>query len=264
MVDEETLKKLKEKRIVVFMPAYNEEKNIGKVIESIPYFVDKTIVVDDCSQDKTGEVAKEKGAIVVRHEKNSGSGAGYKTGFKTASKYNPDIVVLIHSDGQHDPEDIIHVVKPILEGEAEYILGGRIEDMFKNMPVQRYIGNKVLSLMWSLGTGYWLKDALTGFHAISGEALKKLNIDRWADDFLVETNMLEDVVLNDIKIKEVPISFVNSEHAVSVVKPFKDGPAYFFASFGAIFRRIKKKVGFDVKIPDKSYRIWKTRKPSKF
>ncbi len=118
--------------------------------------------------------------------------------------------------------------------------------------------------MWSLATGYWLKDALTGFHAISGYALKKLNIDRWANDFLVETNMLEDVVLNDIKIKEVSIKCVDSEFAVSVVKPLKDGPAYFFASFGAIGRRIKKKIGFDVKIPDESYRIWKTRKPSKF
>src|SRR3989344_606250 len=263
-MDEETMRQLKGKKIIVFMPAYNEEKNIGKVIGSIPDFVDKTIVVDDCSPDNTGKIAKEKGAIVVRHEKNSGSGAGYKTGFKTALKYNPNIVVLIHSDGQHDPADIINVVKPILNGEAEYVLGGRIENMFKNMSVQRYIGNKILSFMWSLGTGYWLKDALTGFHAISGESLKKLNIDRWANDFLVETNMLEDVVLNDIKIKEVPISCVHSEYAVSVVKPFKDGPAYFFASFGAVFRRIKKKAGFDVKIPDKSYRIWKTRRPSKF
>ena len=263
-MNEEIIKQLKEKKIIVFMPAYNEEKNIGKVIENIPDFVDKILVIDDCSQDNTGKIAREKGAIVIRHEKNSGSGAGYKTGFKTALKYNPEIVVLIHSDGQHDPEDIIEVINPILKGEAEYILGGRIDNMFKNMPVQRYIGNKVLSFMWSLATGYNFKDALTGFHAISGDALKKLNINRWANDFLVETNMLEDVVLNDIKIKEVAVKCVHSEGAVSVVKPLKDGSAYFFASFGATFRRFKKILGFDIQIPDKSYRVWKTRKPSKF
>ena len=263
-MDKEILRHLKKKRIIVFMPAYNEEKNIGNVIERIPDIVDKIIVVDDCSQDNTKKLAEKMGAIVIRHEKNSGSGAGYKTGFKTALKYNPDIVVLIHSDGQHDPGDIIKVVSPILKGEAEYILGGRIENMFKNMPVQRYIGNKVLSFMWSLATGYNLKDALTGFHAISGESLRKLNIDRWANDFLVETNMLEDVVLNNIKIKEMPVKCVHSENAVSVVKPFKDGPAYFFASFGAILRRVKKMMGFKVIIPDNSYRVWKTRKPSNF
>src|SRR3989344_3912361 len=116
-MDEGTRGQLKGKKIIVFMPAYNEEKNIGKVIENIPDFVNKTIVVDDCSSDNTGKIAKEKGAIVV----------------------------LIHSDGQHDPADIINVVKPILKGEAGYILGGRVDNMFKNMPMLRYIGNKVLS-----------------------------------------------------------------------------------------------------------------------
>jgi len=260
---EEVLKILNKKKVIAFMPAFNEEKRIGETLKKIPPFIYKTLVINDGSIDKTEEIAKKMGAVVINHEKNSGAGAAYKTGFKKSLELNPDYVVLVHSDGQHDPEEILDILEPLVDNRAGYTLGARLKGRLENMPFTRYVGNRIISILWSLATGYSLNDALTGFHAITPDALKKLNIDRWSNDYMVETDILEDVVLNDIKIEEVPIKCIY-KGSVSLVKPLKDGRDYCMRALGGTLRRIKKKLGFKVIIPDSTNRIWKPGKPSKF
>ena len=109
-------------KVVAFMPAYNEAPRIGKVIDGTRKHADEVIVVDDCSEDNTVDVAGEHGAIVVRHERNMGSGAAYKDGFRKALEREADTIVLLHSDGQHDPDEIPLLLEPVHRGEAEYIL----------------------------------------------------------------------------------------------------------------------------------------------
>lgn len=255
--------KLKRKKVVAVMPAFNEAGRVEKVIEAMPEFIWKVVVVDDGSTDGTNRLCQERGAVVVRHEKNLGSGSGYKDGFRKALELGADIIVLLHSDGQHDPAEIIDVVAPIIEDHAEFTLGCRLKGRGETMPLPRLIGNRALTWLWSVAVGRRLEDALTGFHAVTADALRKLHIDRWANDYLVETDMLEDVLLSDIPIAQVPTQCIYKGE-VSLVEPFKDGRAYALMALGALYRRSKKKLGFPVMVPDHSYRVWKSRKPSKF
>lgn len=228
-------------KIIAFMPAYNEEKFIGKVIDEIPRCVDKIIVVDDNSKDKTVEVSKKHGAIVVKHNVNKGSGACYKDGFKKSLELGADIIVLIHSDGQHEPAEIPRLIEPVISGEADYILGARTKSMYKKMPTLRLLGNKLISLLWSIAVGKWLEDALTGYHAISRKGLQKLDIDSWSDRYKVETDILLDAALKGLRIKEVGVECIYGEE-VSLVNPWKDGGKYILHAFEAMGKMAKKKV----------------------
>ncbi|MDD5254408.1 MAG: glycosyltransferase family 2 protein [Candidatus Nanoarchaeia archaeon] len=234
------------KKVIAFMPALNEDKFIGTVLEKMPKLVDKVIVVDDGSTDNTAEVAKKHNALVIKHEKNSGSGSCYKDGFKKSLELGADIVVLIHSDGQHDPAEIPYLIDPILKGEAEYIMGARIKDMNEKMPFVRLVGNKSLSLLWSIATGYKLRDALTGYHAVTADALRKLNIGKFSNGYICETEVLTDMCLNKVKIKEVPVKCIYGEE-ISLVRPLKHGRQFGVGALQCLYYRMLNKVGVNKK-----------------
>ncbi|NJE08712.1 glycosyltransferase family 2 protein [Thermococcus sp. M39] len=189
------------KRISVIIPAYNEEKRIGNVLQRMPEFVDEVIVVDDGSRDRTSEVAKKFGVKVIRLKQNQGKGKAMSEGIKAASG---DIIVFMDADGQHKPEEIIKLVEPIVEDEADFVIGSRLIKAQGERPLIRKISNFITTSLIRLKLGINVKDTQSGFRAIRREFLPEIESRRYE----VETEVLIKVVKKGARIKEVPVSMI--------------------------------------------------------
>ncbi len=189
--------------IVVCIPVYNEEKSIAKVIVNARKFSDAVLVCDDGSSDMTGEIARALGAKVIRHERNLGKGAALASLLLEASKLRPSVVISIDGDGQHDPADIPRIIRPVLDGEADLVVG--VRPMEKGvMPTERIIGNKVLDGVTSRKAGMRIKDTQSGFRAYSLQALER--VDFTEKGMSVESQTLIDAAKVGLRIAEVPIA----------------------------------------------------------
>lgn len=195
---------LENKTIAVIIPAYNEEKKIAHVIETIPKFVDKVIVVDDGSADKTKEIAQQSGAIVISHRGNKGVGAAFKTGVKTALNLDLDIAVNIDADGQFNSNDIEKLVTPIINGEADFVTASRFKDptFYPEMSKVKFWGNKFMSRFISRITRQKFYDVSCGFRAYSKETLQRLNL---FGQFTYTQETFIDLVYKNLTILEVPV-----------------------------------------------------------
>ncbi|MBO8173857.1 MAG: glycosyltransferase family 2 protein [Thermococcus sp.] len=189
------------KRISVIVPAYNEEKRIGKILQRIPEFIDEVIVVDDGSKDKTSEVARKFGVKVIKLEQNQGKGKAMSEGIKEASG---DIIVFMDADGQHKPEEIIKLVKPIVNGEADFVIGSRLIKAQGERPLIRKISNFITTSLIRLKLGINVKDTQSGFRAIRREFLPEIESKRYE----VETEVLIKAVKKGARVKEVPVSMI--------------------------------------------------------
>jgi len=150
-------------RVSVVIPAYNEAASIGDVIVNCKAFCDEIIVVDDGSTDDTSEIAKKSGAVVIRNEKNLGVTKTTQRGLDAA---HGDIIVTMDADGQHDPSEILKLIKPLAEGNGEVALGVRNEIPHRSERIINALTN--LSVKCS--------DAGTGFRAIKGDLAKKMKL----------------------------------------------------------------------------------------
>ena len=138
---------------IAAMPAYNEANSIANVILGCRKYVDKVVVVDDGSCDNTAELAESLGAYVVRHETNKGYGAALKNCFETAKKLGASAMVVIDSDGQHDPREIPKLLEPLKDG-FDLVIGSRfVNGNGKNVPIYRKVGMKVLDVATSFAGG---------------------------------------------------------------------------------------------------------------
>jgi len=163
--------------IHVVIPAYNEEKTIGKVIRAIKEFDPEisVVVVDDGSDDATFKVAEEAGAIVVRHSINLGQWAALRTGFTISLMNGADIIATLDGDGQHDPADLGTVIQPILSDEADLVIGSRFMNTDRpEMPLHRYFGIKFFNGLLRLFTGVRLTDCTSGFKAYKSTLISML------------------------------------------------------------------------------------------
>lgn len=167
----------KEHKLVVVIPAYNEEKNIVGVIEKSLKYTQNIIVVNDCSTDNTAEVARTKGVAVVNLLQNRGAGYATRVGCDEAIKQGADIIVTLDADGQHCPDDMPGLLREMRAKNADMVFGYRLKD--KNMPLIKKIGNKTLSLTHHVLFGIYLQDSLTGFHAFRACSFDKI---RWKSD----------------------------------------------------------------------------------
>lgn len=176
---------LKGKSIGVVVPAYNEEKLIGRVIETMPEFVDKIIIVDDFSKDNTVDVVEGyqikigPRLTLLKHAKNQGVGGAVLSGYKRALEEDLNVIAVMQGDAQTDPDELIDMVMPILNEEADYTKGNRLftGDAWNIIPHHRYLGNAFLSLTTKVSSGYWhVADSQSGFTAISGSALTILQV----------------------------------------------------------------------------------------
>ena len=202
----------KKKKVAVVVPAYNVEHLVTKVIETMPKFVDKIIVVDDASRDKTTEVVKKmnnKKVYLVRHDKNQGVGAAIATGYKIARNMEFDVTVVMAGDAQMDPKDLPAILNPVIKEEADYSKGNRLFDgqLWEKMPKIRIYGNAMLSMLTKIASGYWhIADSPSGYTAINLRALKTINWDNIFPRYGVPSDILVKLNVYNFKVVDVPIN----------------------------------------------------------
>ncbi|MEM2192042.1 MAG: glycosyltransferase family 2 protein [Candidatus Hadarchaeales archaeon] len=182
----------------IVIPAYNEERMIGDVIDGLHRNGWKNvIVVDDGSKDRTAEIAKSKNAVVISHRENMGLGAALRTGISKAKELKADVVVTFDADGQHDPEDVEKVVAG-LDG-ADLVIGAR---KFIGIPLNKRIGNFVLNVFTRLLGGPFV-DSQSGLRAFGAKALKEIQIR--SNRYVVSSEIIVQAGMKKLKIKEVPV-----------------------------------------------------------
>lgn len=198
-------------KIFIVMPAYNEESMVAKTIQNVKKRDYKNIiVVDDGSIDKTSETAKREGAIVIRHEINRGLGAALGTGIFAALQENADIIVTFDSDGQHHPDDISRVIRPIVKRKADAVIGTRLKNP-KGMPIIRRVGNWGFNLITFILFGVWTSDSQSGFRAFSRKAAKKIDIR--SNRMEVSSEIIKEIGKNRLRFKEVPIKAIYTDYS---------------------------------------------------
>ena len=188
---------------IVIIPAFNEEKAIGDIIQKSLQYADDVLVIDDGSSDNTYEIIKKTDAQIIKHDTNLGKGVSLKDAFSKVKAY--DVVVTIDGDGQHNPDEIPNLIKPILDDEADLVNGSRYLDGFDDdTPAYRRVGQRVLDIATNITSGTNVTDSQSGFRAFRGNTIKYY---RFRDTgFGIESEMLADAAENNLKILEVPIT----------------------------------------------------------
>ena len=161
-------------KITVGLPAYNEEKNIAKIIVYLKKIADQIIVCDDGSEDSTSMIAKSLGVIVINHPKNLGYGSAIKSIFLKAKEIDADVLVTIDADGQHKIEDVEKVVKPVADGRADISIGSRFLDKDDNAPKYRKLGINIITKVTNSSLSEKITDAQSGFRAYNSKILQSL------------------------------------------------------------------------------------------
>ncbi len=200
------------KKIGVSVPAYNEEKLIGRTIEEMPDFVDRIYVVDDASTDKTSDVVREiikrdRRVELTRHEKNRGVGGAIVSGWKRGLEEGMDVLAVMAGDNQMDPAYLPKLLDPIVEGRADIAKGTRFHgEHWKEMPWIRIFGTFLLNVLNKIASGYWnVNDPQNGYVAISAETLKKLDLDSLHRGYAFENDVLIKANVAGLRVINVPV-----------------------------------------------------------
>ena len=236
----------KEKSICVVVPAYNEETQIGKVIETMPDYVDHVFIVDDVSKDKTVEIVKKyqkknKKIQLIEHEVNQGVGGAIATGYIEARDNDIDVTVVMAGDGQMDPDDLEKIIEPVASGSADYSKGNRLfyGDAWSMIPHIRYMGNSFLSLMTKVASGYWhIADSQSGYTAISLTALKRIDLDGIYKDYGMPNDLLIKLNQFDFKVRDVHIKPVYNVGEKSGIRLMKVIPRISFLLWKGFCKRL--------------------------
>ena len=192
---------LHEKKVVAVLPAYNAERTLQATYDDIPQeWVDEILLVDDCSRDRTVELARHLPMRVVVHPQNRGYGGNQKTCYRTAfDEMDADIVVMVHPDHQYDPKIVPELVKPLLRGESDAVFGSRMlggRPIEGGMPKWKYFATFYI----------FLSEYHSGFRAYSRRYLEAVNFEANSDDFVFDTEIIAQGVAKGMRIREVPIS----------------------------------------------------------
>ncbi len=211
--------------VVALIPAFNEEKRIGAVLEKTVGLVDEVLVCDDGSTDKTVEVAESYGAKVIRHEENKGYGGAIKTLFNEARSRKADIAITLDSDGQHKPEDITRLVTHMVMNQVDIVIGSRFIESMTKFPLYRKIGIAVINKLTSKDSK--ISDTQSGFRAYSGDALQSLNLEE--EGMGVSTEILLKAEKQGLSVGEVPIEVFYFEDS-STHNPVTHGLSVVYSS----------------------------------
>lgn len=191
-------------KVTVVIPAFNEAKVISKVINEVKEQVNEVVVVDDGSIDNTAEVATNAGAKVARHFLNRGQGAALQTGISFALNSGADIIVTFDADGQHVAGEIEQVVKPLLLGEVDVVLGSRFLNSTNKIPFSRRTLLKLATLFTRFYTGLKVTDVHNGFRAFSRKAAELIQIKQ--DGMAHASEIVEEIKRHNLKFKEVGVT----------------------------------------------------------
>lgn len=204
----------RDKKVAVVVPAYNEETQISRVIVTMPAIVDRIVIVDDCSKDRTSDVVRAHetspgGRVTLLvHEVNQGVGGAIATGYKWARDEGYDIAVVMAGDGQMNPDDLPAILDPVVDDEADYTKGNRLVtgDAFKKIPKIRFFGNAALSLFTKIASGYWhVADSQTGYTAINQAGLQEIDWDNMYKRYGQPNDLLVKLNVAGMRVIDVPI-----------------------------------------------------------
>ncbi|MBA7503261.1 Polyprenol monophosphomannose synthase [subsurface metagenome] len=202
------------KKVIIIIPAYNEERNISWVLKKIPNLPDyivETIVINDGSEDNTALLAAKHGVIVINNKKNIGLGQTIRKGLVEALKRDADIIVNMDADGQYDPEEIRKLIKPferVERARIDLVLGARLQNIEFKFGLLKSFGNKIISFLISLfiSRKSIISDTQTGFRAISKDLVEVL-VKKLKGKYTYTQEMIIHAKLNNFRIIEVPIHF---------------------------------------------------------
>jgi len=208
------------KKIIVVMPAYNAEKTLERTLHDIPKdWVDEIILTDDCSRDRTVELARKFGLRVFVHRNNMGYGANQKTCYNEALKLGGDIMVMVHPDHQYDPKVIPQLIQPLLNEECEAVFGSRMlggKPLEGGMPKWKYLANIFLTAMENAMFYMYLTEYHSGLRAYSRKYLETVEYNLNSDDFVFDSEIIAQGVIHNLKIKEIPIETRYFEEASKI------------------------------------------------
>lgn len=224
--------------VVVVMPAYNAARTLERTYADIPLdVVHDVVVVDDASHDATVAVAKGLGLRVLVHERNSGYGANQKTCYREALRLGADIVVMVHADHQYDATRIPQIIAPILNEEADMVMGSRILDgkaLAGGMPLYKFVSNRILTTLENLILNLRLTDLHTGFRAYNRQLLTRVPWAMNSDDFVFDTEMIVQAVACGFRLSEISVSARYFAEASSV--NFRVSLRYGILTLGVLIR----------------------------
>lgn len=242
----------RDKSVAVVVPAYNEEKLIGHVIETMPDFVDWIVVVDDCSTDRTPtQVESYRAArpwndkiFLIRHDENQGVGRAIASGYEWARDHKADVVVVMAGDAQMDPADLPAILDPVVEGRLDYAKGNRLftGDAWAQIPRWRYLGNSVLSLLTKIASGYWhVADSQSGYTAISLKVLETIDLDQIYRRYGMPNHFLVMLNIYNFRVGDVAVRPVYGIGEKSGIKPLSITLKLAWLLFKCFLWRMKEK-----------------------
>lgn len=230
-------------KVAVVIPAFRVARQIEMVVQGVPDFVTRIIVVDDASPDDTAAIVSglaDPRVRLLRHERNGGVGTAMITGYRHALELGADIVVKMDGDGQMDPKDLLPLIEPILAGEADYTKGSRFfyTRQLRQMPWLRQIGNLGLSFLTKASSGYWdVFDPTNGYTAAHRRVLELLDWHRIDRRWFFETSMLIELNLMRAVVRDVqiPAKYADEHSSLSATGALLRFPRKLL---GAFFRRL--------------------------
>jgi glycosyltransferase involved in cell wall biosynthesis len=214
-------------KIVIGIPAFNEEKNIAGILIKLKKFSQHIVVCDDGSNDLTAKISEELGAIVIKHEKNLGYGAAIKSIFLKSQEINADVLITFDADGQHRIEDINKVLEPIKDNTADVVIGSRFLNNKQKIPKYRKVGIKAITELTNIVGGTKITDSQSGFRAYNKKILEKINPTE--SGMGISTEILIKIQKAGFKISEVPIKILY-EGETSTHNPISHGSSVIFST----------------------------------
>jgi glycosyltransferase involved in cell wall biosynthesis len=197
---------LANRRLLLVIPAYNEERFIGSLVHKARHYTGSVLVIDDGSQDGTAQIASEAGALVIRHNKNLGKGCTLDTAFSFARQDAPDVLILMDGDGQHMPEELAKIVEPVLYDGIDIVVGSRYLNHENSTPIDRVWGHHLINFVCNSLSGVHVTDSQSGYRAFSRRAIELISFQ--SSGFCVESEM--QFIAGEYKLSylEVPIQIL--------------------------------------------------------
>jgi glycosyltransferase involved in cell wall biosynthesis len=219
----------KDKFIAAVIPCFNEEKQIGKVISTMPDFVDRLVIIDDLSTDTTIAVIEHsrktnRKIILIKHELNQGVGGAIASGYKWCRDNDVDVAVVMAGDAQMDPRDLPSILDPVVNGDADYSKGNRLftGEAYKKIPKVRFYGNAMLSMLTKIASGYWhVADSQSGYTAINKTALHTIDWDKMYKNYGQPNDLLVRLNIYNFRVRDVAIKPIYGNGEQSNLKIYK-------------------------------------------
>jgi glycosyltransferase involved in cell wall biosynthesis len=237
---------VKRGKVVLVMPAYNAADTLRQTWGEIPAgCVDENLLVDDASRDDTVAIARALGIRVLEHAKNRGYGGNQKTCYREALDRGADFVIMLHPDYQYDPRLVPMMLLPLQLGSLDVMLGSRVrtrrECLESGMPLYKYLGNRLLTLIENVCLGQNMGEFHSGFRAYRREVLETIPFERFSDDFVFDSQFLVSAIDAGFRVGEIPVPVRYMPEASSI--GFQRSVRYGLGTLVAVAQYVLKRIG---------------------